>query len=153
STVTEAPGNLVTREAIEMLTARYAWAAEAAAGKDVLEVACGAGPGLGLLARSGRRAIGGDYTDALLRVARRHSGPRLPLIRLAAGRLPFTDRSFDVVLLFEAIYYLPSVEQFLAECRRVLRPGGRLLVCTVNRAWRGFNPSPFSVRYFDANEI
>jgi SAM-dependent methyltransferase len=153
STVTEAPGNLVSREAIDMLAARYTWAAEAAAGKDVLEVACGAGPGLGLLARNGRRAVGGDYTDALLRVAQRHYGTRVPLIRLDASRLPFRETSFDVVLLFEAIYYLPSVEQFLAECRRVLRPGGRLLVCTVNRAWRDFNPSPYSVNYLDAPEM
>jgi len=153
SNVTEASGTLVTGEAIEMLVTRYSWAAAAAAGKDVLEVACGAGQGLGVLARVARRVVGGDYTQALLDGARRQYAGRVPLLRLDGQQLPFRDASFDVILLFEAIYYLPSTDAFLAECRRVLRPRGTLLVCSANRQWSGFNPSPHSTRYFDADSL
>jgi len=58
-----------------------------------------------------------------------------------------------VVLLYEAIYYLRCVERFLAEAQRVLRPEGALIVCTVNREWIDFNPSPFSARYYSASEL
>ena len=42
---------------------------------------------------------------------------------------------------------------FLAECRRVLKPGGRLLVCLPNRDRPDFNPSPYSTRYPNLGEI
>ena len=46
ATVTETPGNRVTRDAIAMMYTRYAFAARYCEGKQVLEVGCGAGPGL-----------------------------------------------------------------------------------------------------------
>jgi len=153
STVTETPGTRVTSEAFKMLHSRYAYAAEFCQGKDVLEVACGAGQGLGYLARRTRHIVGGDYTHALLDLAHQHYRGRVPLVCLDAHSLPFRDQSFEVVLLFEAIYYLADPENFLQECRRVMRPTGVLLVCSANKEWYGFNPSPFSKRYFSAGEL
>jgi SAM-dependent methyltransferase len=74
-------------------------------------------------------------------------------MRLDAHALPFRDRSFDVVILYEAIYYLAEPDRFLAECRRVLRVPGVVLICTVNKEWPDFNPSPFSTRYFSSREL
>ncbi len=153
SSVTESPGNQVTHEAVDMVLTRYHWAATLSAGKDVLEVGCGAGQGLGYVARSARHVVGGDYTEALLQAARRQYHGRVPLIQLDAQALPFASGSFDVVLLFEAIYYLPDPGRFVAECRRVLRDGGRLLICSANCEIGGFNPSPFSTRYLTAREL
>jgi len=152
SQVTEVPGVRLTRENIAMVQTRYAFAAAEARG-DVLEVACGVGQGLGLLRARARRLVAGDYTESLLRFAHDHYGSRVPLIRLDAHELPFRERSFDVVILYEALYYLREPQRFVGECRRVLRPGGRLLVCTVNRLWSGFNPSPHSTRYLTAGEL
>ena len=70
-----------------------------------------------------------------------------------AEELPFPSESFDLVLLFEAIYYLPDARRFFKETRRVLRPGGRLLIVTVNPEWDGFNPSPLCARYWTAAEL
>jgi ubiquinone/menaquinone biosynthesis C-methylase UbiE len=153
SVVTEIPGLGATREQMSMLYTRYTTAAAFCEGKDVLEVACGAGLGLGYLARKARRIVGGDYTERLLRLAQRHYRGRIPLVRLDAHALPFRDRSFDVVILYEAIYYLTEPDRFLAECRRVLRVPGVVLICTVNKEWSDFNPSPFSVRYFSSQEL
>jgi ubiquinone/menaquinone biosynthesis C-methylase UbiE len=153
SVVTEIPGLGATREQMSMLYTRYRTAQAFCEGKDVLEVACGAGLGLGYLARKARRIVGGDYTERLLRLARRHYGGQIPLIRLDAHALPFRDRSFDVVILYEAIYYLAEPGRFLAECRRVLRVPGVVLICTVNKEWSDFNPSPFSTRYFSSQEL
>jgi len=78
---------------------------------------------------------------------------RISVVQGDAQALPFADTSYDVVILFEAIYYLPDAARFVAEARRVLRPGGTLLICSANREWAGFNPSPFSVRYYAAREL
>ena len=147
STVTETPGDRITREAASMLVTRYAQAVRYCEGKDVLEVACGSGHGLGYIGAKARRLVAGDYTHRLLKIAGERYGAAFPLIRLDAQGLPFASSSFDVVVLHEAIYYLQSPERFISEARRVLRHGGRLIVSTVNREWRDFNPSPFSHRY------
>ncbi|MBI4869977.1 MAG: class I SAM-dependent methyltransferase [Candidatus Riflebacteria bacterium] len=153
SDVTERAGNRVTEENLSMDVTRYAFAARQSKGRDVLEVACGAGQGLGTLAASARRVVGGDFTESLVRVARRHYGARVPVLRLDAHELPFGRASFDMVVLYEAIYYLKRPEVFLAECRRVLRPRGLLLICSANREWADFNPSPFATRYYSGREL
>ncbi len=147
------PGNRVTREQIEMIACRYAWAAERAMGRDVLEVACGPGLGLSLLADRARHLVAGDSDAECLRVCNaRHQG-HVPLLRLDAQTLPFAGACFDVVVMFEAIYYVPDPGRFLTECRRVLRSGGSLLLALPNKHWPGFNPSPESHAYFSPPEL
>lgn len=136
-----------------MLYTRYHLARSFAQGKDVLEIACGAGLGLGYLAQVARRVVGGDCTEALLNKAQAHYSGRIPLLCLDAGNLPLRDSCFDVIVLFEAIYYLSDPEAFLLEAHRLLRGDGVLLICSANRRWPGFNPSPFSHRYFSLEEM
>ncbi|HVO96436.1 MAG TPA: class I SAM-dependent methyltransferase [Bryobacteraceae bacterium] len=155
STVTEQPEQRATRLQMAMLRTRYAWAAGQASNKDVAEIACGAGLGLGWLARMARSVEAGDLNGANCRIAQETYAGRgdISVRSLDALNLPFADASRDLVLLFEAIYYLPDAGAFLDEARRVLRPGGTLLLATVNREWSGFHPSPFHTRYFSAAEM
>jgi SAM-dependent methyltransferase len=155
STVTEQPQQGATRLQLAMLSARYAWAAGHAAGKDVAEIACGAGLGLGWIARVARSLEAGDLDDTNCQLAMETYAGRenIRIRHMDALDLPFPDASTDVLLLFEAIYYLPDADLFFAEARRVLRPGGLLLISTVNPEWSGFNPSPFHTRYLRASEL
>lgn len=153
ATVTEATGVPTSKQALSMLYTRYRFANAYCRDKDVLEVACGSGQGLGYLMRQARQVIGGDCTVTLLAEARRHYGRRLPLLQLDAQVLPFQRASFDVVLLYEAIYYISHLDRFLDDCRRVLREKGVLIVCTVNKEWSDFNPSPLSTRYLSAADL
>ena len=89
------------------------------------------------------------YSEA----ARLADGDRLPVLQSDAHALPFVDRSFEVVVLFEAIYYLADPERFVQECRRVLVPGGTLLLSTANREWTGFTSSALATRYLSASEL
>jgi len=132
---------------------RYYFAGRFCEGKEVLEIACGAGQGLGYLARRARRVVGIDIDQRVLSLAREHYGSRLEIRQMDAQALSFADESFDVVIHFEAIYYLPRAEQFASEVHRVLRPGGVLVVCTANKDLPDFNPSPFSHRYFGPPEL
>lgn len=153
STVTELSGHQAHAEQLSMIHTRYALARERCDGKDVLEAACGPGRGLGYLAEKARTVTAGDLTPALIDAARAHYGERVKLSVFDAQNLAFADASFDLVLLYEALYYLPEPEIFLSEARRVLRPGGELLLSMPNPEWDGFNRSPFSVRYFTADEL
>ena len=153
TTVTEVPGNRIRGEALEELVVRYEYAASLCRDRDVLEVACGAGLGLGRLGSVARLVVGGDYSQELLSIAHRHYKRRVPLVRLDGAQLPFRDGSFDVVVLYEALYYLPSPQRFLAETVRLLRPGGSLVVCSTNVEWTDFNPSPHSVQYHSAEQL
>ncbi len=153
ASVTELPGGRATGEQLAMLYARYHLAAGMSQGKDVLEVACGAGIGLGYLAKYARTVVGSDYDEHILRYARAHYGNYVRLLRLDAHALPFCTQAFDIVILFEALYYLATPERFIEEARRVLRPGGAILVCIVNKDFPGFNPSPFTHRYLSVPEL
>ena len=148
SAITELPGSAATGEQLARLYHRYHTASLHARGRRVLEVACGPGLGLGYLTRTARLVVGGDYTASVLRMAQAHYQGRIPLLRLDAHHLPFSDRAFDLLVVFEAIYYLADAERFVAEARRVLDTNGTLLLCTVNREWREFSPSSFSTRYY-----
>jgi len=65
----------------------------------------------------------------------------------------FGKESFDVVILYEAIYYLQYPEKFVDEARRILRSKGLLLICSANKDWSDFNPSPYGIGYFSVPEL
>ena len=153
STVTETTGEAVRRDAIEKMYARYSFAASRAERRDVLDVACGSGQGLSLLAAAAKSVVGGDYTPSLVVDAAKHYGSRITFVCLDAEALPFAAESFDMVLCYEALYYFPDAEKFLREAARVLRTNGELIVVSVNPSWAGFNRSPYSVRYHSADEL
>ena len=151
--VTEIAGDEVTQEQIGRICNRYYWAGEYCSGKDMLEAACGTGQGLGYLHKIARSLEAGDYSETILSIARHHYGNRIPLRQFDAQNMPFDDQSKDVILLFEALYYLPDATLFAKECVRVLRPGGVALVVTANKDLYDFNPSPHSYEYYGAVEL
>lgn len=153
TTVTERAGDEISQEQLERLCHRYYWAGTYCAGKDVIEAACGTGPGLGYVGGLSRSLKAGDYTANLMGITQTHYGRRFDLRQFDAQAMPFEDHSADVVILFEAIYYLPSAERFVDECQRVLRPGGLVLIATANKDLYDFNPSPLSHTYFGVVEL
>lgn len=112
--------------------AAYVFLARRCAGAVVLEAGCGEGYGADLLASVARRVVAADYdTDATAHA--RAAYPRLDVVRANLAVLPLATGRVDVVANFQVIEHLWDQEGFLAECFRVLRPGGTLLVTTPNR--------------------
>lgn len=151
--VTELSGDEVSQEQVERICNRYYWAGTYCNDKDVLEAACGSGQGLGYLAKLAKSISAGDYSFDILKTTRAHYGDRIPLKQFDAQDIPYQDNSMDVIILFEAIYYLPSAEKFVSECRRVLRNGGKVLIATANKDLYDFNPSPDSYKYYGTVEL
>jgi ubiquinone/menaquinone biosynthesis C-methylase UbiE len=101
-------------------------------GGSVLDVGCGGGQALVSLSHSrpDLQLVGVDPSSALIRRAasRVPAGRRIGLVEASALDLPFADNSFDAVVSLFAIKHWPDQHQGLAECVRVIRPGGRLIV-------------------------
>ncbi|ODQ94167.1 class I SAM-dependent methyltransferase [Mycolicibacterium holsaticum] len=134
----------------------YQRLAERCAGRDVLEAGCGEGYGADLIADVARRVIGLDYDESAVA----HVRARYPRVEMRHGNLaslPLSDGEVDVVVNFQVIEHLWDQGQFVAECLRVLRPGGVLLMSTPNRIT--FSPgrdtpvNPFHTRELNAAEL
>lgn len=117
------------------------WACARAAG-DVLEVAVGTGRNLPFYP-AGTRLTGVDWSPAMLELARRRAadlGIDADLRQGDAQALDFPDESFDTAVCALGLCAIPDDQQAAAEMRRVLRPGGRLLlvdhIVAPNRALR-----------------
>lgn len=153
--ITELPGLKATREQIARLYHRYHLARQFAQGKTVLEVACGSGMGLGYIAKDAKKVVGGDIDRRNVELARAYYNDRIKIeIELMdAHNLPFPNESFDLVLLYEAIYYLREPQKFIHEAKKVLNNNGILIICTVNKDWEDFHPSPYTYKYFSVPEL
>jgi 2-polyprenyl-3-methyl-5-hydroxy-6-metoxy-1,4-benzoquinol methylase len=99
-------------------------------GERVLDVGCGEGRFAAELARAGAEVVGIDVAAEPLRRARAlHPELDLRLVRAEAA-WPLRDASFDVVWAGEVIEHIADTAGWLSEVRRVLRPGGALLLST-----------------------
>lgn len=98
------------------------------AGRRILDAGCGSGPLSAALRDRGAVVTGIDASAGMLALARRRLGDEVALhVVDLSDRLPFADGAFDDVVASLVLHYLEDWGPTLAELRRVLRPGGRLI--------------------------
>jgi SAM-dependent methyltransferase len=132
----------------EHLSRRLSSAFELAAvepGMLILDVGCGRGEIVRHCARLGADVFGIDYADVAVRMTRRlidsevsdRPPGKMAVARSDAKHLPFPDGFFDRVLMFDVVEHLYPWElhRALLDIRRVLKPGGRLIVHTAPNRW------------------
>lgn len=135
---------------------RYAVSRDQVAGKRVLDVGCGAGYGTNLLAERAAEAVGVDIDEgAIKRATRSYRRSNLSYQVADCYNLSFADGEFDAVVANEMIEHIDRQDEFLAEAKRVLKPGGLLIVSTPNRPVynRYKPPNPFHVAEMDIPEF
>ena len=136
--------------------AAYAALREHCADAVVLEAGCGEGYGADLLAEVASRVVALDYEPRTTAHVRARY-PRLDVLRGNLATLPITSAAIDVVANFQVLEHLWDQAGFLADCFRVLRPGGTLLLTTPNRIT--FSPgldrpiNPYHTRELNPDEL
>ena len=136
---------------------RYCFAAELVAGRRVLDIACGEGYGSALLAKSAQHVIGVDIADGAVRHARqRYQAQNLAFEVGSCVSIPIGDGSVDVVVSFETIEHLAEHDAMITEIRRVLRPGGLLVISSPDKLEYSDKTNfsnPYHVRELYRNEF
>jgi demethylmenaquinone methyltransferase / 2-methoxy-6-polyprenyl-1,4-benzoquinol methylase len=119
---------------------------ELAPGDRVLDLAAGTGVSTVELARGGASAVACDFSLGMLHAGRAIRRRRIvPFVAGDATRLPFRDAAFDAAVISFGLRNVSDVPKALREMARVVRPGGRLVVCEFSRpTWR-----PFRVLYLN----
>jgi SAM-dependent methyltransferase len=137
------------------------------AGRDVLEVGCGAGLDLVRFARAGARVTGVDVARTAIELTAgycRVAGVEARLIEADGARLPLPSGSFDLVYCMAVLPFAEDPAAIVAEAHRVLRPGGQAIFMAYNRrSWMtwlarlrgslgGHSDAP-TFRLYDAREL
>jgi SAM-dependent methyltransferase len=120
----------------------------------VLEIGCGWGRGLELLTQAADHYTGIDKNGELITSLQaeypqsRFIQASIPPLTDGSGQ-PLPDNSFDFVVTFQVIEHIDNDDLFIREAHRVLKPGGKLLLTTVNRLF-SLTRNPWHVREYDA---
>ncbi len=133
--------------------ARYNFALSYAAGKSVLDVACGTGYGTQILARVAASVLGIDIDEETVLYARRNF-PHVKVTYRVGDicKLPLPDESVEAVTCYETVEHVADDRGCLREIYRVLKPGGLCLISTPNRAvfspGKSFGEKPHNVFHY-----
>lgn len=107
---------------------RMVEALEVSAGDRVLDLAAGTGTSSEAIARTGADVVAADFSQGMMREGRRR-GVEVPFVGADAQHLPFADDTFDAAVISFGLRNVQDPRQGLAEMVRVVRPGGRVVVC------------------------
>ena len=101
-------------------------------GQKILDLAAGTGSSSIVFLREGVKVVAADFSNGMLEEGRKRH-PELEFVFADAASLPFADEEFDTVTISFGIRNVEKTEEALAEMLRVLKPGGKLVVCEFSR--------------------
>ena len=111
------------------------------AGLSVVDIGCGGGLLTEPMARLGATVTGIDATERNVDIARVHAagmGLDIEYLFTTAGAFAAEKRQFDAVLNMEVVEHVADRDAFLADCARLLRPGGLMFLATLNRTPKSY---------------
>ena len=121
----------------------------------VIDIGCGAGYGSAVLGEK-YEVIAIDNSSEAIEYAKKHYSKKARFLTANATKLPFEDGNFDVACSFEVIEHIKEAKKYLKEAVRVLKPGGKFILSTPNRAIHspgGKIKSHYHVKEYTAEEL
>jgi len=112
-------------------------------GERILDIAAGTGTSSVALAKTGARVVAVDFSPGMVAEGRRKH-PELEFIEANAEKLPFVDNEFDAVTISFGLRNINDPRAALAEMYRVLKPGGRLVICEFSKPPRAILRAGYS---------
>ncbi|HXR45139.1 MAG TPA: bifunctional demethylmenaquinone methyltransferase/2-methoxy-6-polyprenyl-1,4-benzoquinol methylase UbiE [Pseudolysinimonas sp.] len=104
-------------------------------GERILDIAAGTGTSSAALARNGSTVVAVDFSPGMIAEGRKRH-PRIEFVQADAEKLPFGDDEFDAVTISFGLRNIEHPKVALAEMYRVLKPGGRLVICEFSKPQR-----------------
>ena len=137
---------------------RYLLAQRYAAGKKVLDLACGEGYGSYFLSQTAKSVLGVDIsTESVTHAQETYKRPNLAFCTGSIIAVPpEAGNAFDVIVCFEALEHIAEQDELLAEVKRLLTPGGMFIVSTPNKpvySEQGTRQNPYHVKELDFSEF
>lgn len=136
----------------------HKWVTQFARDRVVLDAGCGEGYGSALLADLAKKVVAIDYDTSIIKHAKeKYRKHNLEFLIMDVQKLSFPQDLFDVVVSLDVIEHLKEFDQYLSEIKRVLKPGGLLIISTPNKKMRPagrWRPTyKFHFREFTAQEL
>ena len=144
-------GKLKTLHHINPVRLRYIDNAAALAGKSVLDLGCGGGLLAEAMTEKGARVTGLDASNTSIEVARWHqrqTGKEIEyVVNTAEQFAQHKQTAFDVITCMELLEHVPDVESLISACSKMLKPGGHLILSTINRNLKAYITTVLGAEY------
>lgn len=116
----------------------------------LLDVGCGGGLICEPFSRMGAKVTGIDASEKNIKIAKAHaeeSNLTINYQAIASEKLAQENEKYDVVLALEIIEHVADVEEFVKSCCNLMKPGGLLIIATLNRTTKSLLLAKFAAEY------
>lgn len=142
-------GKLRTLHDINPIRVDYVRRRAEISGARILDVGCGGGILSEELAKRGGLVTGLDAEESAIVAAKRHQGPNGKIRYLQMDiKDYYPEEQFDIITCMEMLEHVDRPEIVIAECSRLLKPGGKFIVSTINRTLHAFVRAVVLAEYF-----
>jgi len=117
----------------------------------ILDVGCATGIHTKLFAKNGNEVTGVDISQDMINEARKIDIPNLSFYKMDATKLEFADNSFDLIISATMIEFIKNRNGFINEVFRVLKPGGRFVLGTIQKHSHFYNL--YMTPFFQENTV
>ena len=155
NSITELPNTQISTLQLQRSFQRYMFGRALAGSGRLIEVGCGGGQGLNLFLNISKEIIGYDIDEKNIEICKNNYNDvnKIKFIKADIETIDFEPNSIDTCLLFETIYYIKEHDNFFKKLHVSLESKGKVIICSANKEWHAFNPSPFSTKYFSIKEL
>lgn len=155
NSITELPNTEISNLQLKRSFQRYFFAKTFVNSGKLIEIGCGGGQGLNIFLDKSQQIIGYDIDKKNIDICKKNykDNPKIKFIRADVENIDFEQNSIGSALLFETIYYLKKPYFFFEKLHNSLEKNGKIIICSANKDWHSFNPSPFSTKYFSLKEL